>query len=255
MTLAPSLAPLVKQSGCTVREAVAGLAAQGFRAVQLDAALPGIRPRDLSPRARQDLTSLLMRQNLRPAGLDLFIPRRHFTESAHLDRAMAATLAAIELAADLGRIPVSLALPVTAVPEDARQAMVEAADGRGVRLAVHAEDQLDALTAWMERVDTPNLGAAMDPAAILALDQDVLAVTQRLGQRLTVARLSDQVASAGGVRCEVGQGDLDVERYRVMLDLSAGRAGPVVLDLRGLADPRGAAGAALKAWDDAAFHA
>jgi sugar phosphate isomerase/epimerase len=88
--------------------------------------------------------------------------------------------------------------------------------------------------------------------------------TQRLGPRLVVARLSDLIgapqarqesspAAAAGVRCIVGQGDLDLIPFRVAVDLAKGRAGPVVLDLRGLPDPLGAAAAARHAWDHAAF--
>lgn len=266
LSLAPTIRPIVRQNGGTVREALERLSDAGFTRVQLDAALPGVRPRDLDQRARRDLLALLARRGVGVGGVDLFIPRRHYVEAEHVDRAMAATLAAIVLAADLGRVPLSLALPVRQLSEDARKALVEAADGHGVRLAVHAEDQLDELLAWVAEVDLYVLAAALDPAAFLARGQDPASIVTRLGKRLAVARLSDisggaeggdDAAAVGdiasGVRCAVGEGDLDVVGYRVALDLAAGRTGPVVLDLRGLENALAGAARAARVWSKAAF--
>jgi sugar phosphate isomerase/epimerase len=266
LTLAPTIGPLVHPEPTgdgTIRSALARLAGAGFSAVELDASLPGIRPRELGPRARRDLTALLSRAGLRLAGLELFIPRRHYTQPEHIDRALTATTAAIELAADLGRVPVSLALPVAGMSSDARDALVACADGRGVPLAVHAEDDLEALLTWITRVDLPVLGAGLDPCSVLGSGHDPGAIAQRLGPRLTVARLSDMIGApeatkdsaptVAGVRCPVGQGDLDLVKYRIDVDLAGARSGPVVLDLRGLPDPLGAATAARHAWEHAAF--
>ena len=112
LTLAPTIRPVVKQTDGTVRMALERLSAAGFQSVQLDATMAGLRPRDLDIRARKDLLGLLGRRSLTLAGVDLFIPRRHFMEPENLDRALSAALAGIELAADLGRVPVSLSLPV-----------------------------------------------------------------------------------------------------------------------------------------------
>jgi sugar phosphate isomerase/epimerase len=266
LSLAPTLGPLVQEAAHgdgTVRGALERLSAAGFSAVQLDAALPGIRPRELSTRARRDLSALLARQELRLAGIDLFIPRRHYLQPDLMDRALTATTAAIELAADLGRVPLSLALPIAAMTQDAHDALAACADGHGVPLAIHAEDDLDALLAWMARMDQPVLGAGLDPCAVLGCGHDPGAFAQRLGARLLVARLNDLIGApqaptpsgptAAGVRCTVGQGDLDLTAYRVAIDLAGRRTGPVVLDLRGLPDPLAAASAAHHAWDHAAF--
>lgn len=270
LKLAPTIRPLVRQAGGTVRDALGSLSAAGFAAVQLDAALPGIRPRDLDRRARQDLLALLGRSSLALAGLDLFIPRRHYIQGEHLDRAVTATLAAIELAADLGKVPLSLALPVKSLAENTRKTIVEAAEGRGVRLAVHAEDQLEALEAWVTCLDLWSLGVAIDPASLLARGSDPAAVIHRLSKRLAVARLddvamtstepgeehdNDQPESAAGVRSFVGEGDLDLDAYRVAVDLAPARTGPVVLDLRGIENPLAGAVAAKAAWEHAAFSA
>ena len=71
------------------------------------------------------------------------------------------------------------------------------------------------------------------------------------GKRLAVARLSD--VTGGALRCAVGEGELELAAYRVAVDLAPSRAGPVVLDLRGVEDPIKAARAAAAAWDNAAF--
>ena len=150
LRLAPTLRPLVVATDGTVRAALDQVRKLGFPAVQLDATLAGIRPRELSPRARKDLAALFARNDVQIAGIDLFLPRAHYVDAQHLDRAVAATIGAIELAADLGRVTVSLSLPVSDLKDDVKSALVEAADGHGVRLAVHAEDQPDELIKWLD---------------------------------------------------------------------------------------------------------
>ncbi len=259
LTLAPTITPTVRPAGGTVRAALERLASAGFAAVQLDAALSGIRPRDLDHQARRDLLGLLTRRSMRLAGLDLFIPRRHYLETEHQDRAMHATLAAIELAADLGRVPVSVSLPLEKMPTELTECLVEAADGRGVSVAVHGEGQIDTLLAWLDELDMRVVGAALDAAAAMARGAGADALVHQLAKHLAVARLSDvsaadaQDSANTGVRCPVGEGDLDVPAYRIAVDLCPSRHGPVVLDLRGLANPLAAAVAAAKAWQDAAI--
>ncbi len=252
LSLAPTLRPLVARLEPTVRGALGHVKRAGFTWVQLDAALSGIRPRELDQRARRDLLALLSRSDLRLAGLDLFLPREHFVKSDQLDRAMAATLASVELAADLGRVPLSVALPVASMSADVLSTIVEAADGRGVTVAVHAEDQLDALEAWTNQVDAKVVGCGLDPAALLARSQDPAAIAQRLGRHLKVARLGDMSAS-DVMRKSLGQGDLDIIPYRIAIDLAPSRVGPVVLDLGGVNNPLQAAIHAKAAWEKAAF--
>ena len=252
LALAPTIKQVVQASG-TVKAALSRLSAAGFDAVQLDAALSGIRPRELDRRARQDLLALLVRRGVRLGGIDLFIPQRHYLESEHQDRAMQSTLAAIEMAADLDRVPLSIALPIAQMDADLTSCVVEAADGHGVHVAVHAEDQLAALEKWLLDVDLPVIGAGVDPAALLAESQDPSQMTHRVSRRIVAGRLSDLSGSsgAGGLRCAVGEGELDVSSYRVAVDLAPNRVGPVVLDLRGVSAPLSAATAADKAWKDA----
>lgn len=264
LTLAPTLRPIVKQTDGTVQTALMRLAEAGFRGTQLDATQPGIRPRDLDARARKDLAAMLARRGLTLAGLDCFVPRKHFVEQENVDRAMSALFAAIALAADLGRVPVSLVLPVAAMPEDLRKAVIESADGHGVRLAVHSEDNIDGALQWADAADQPVLGLGLNPASALVRSLDPVALVHRLRRRLAVARLSDVSGSgaagenevdANGLRSAIGEGDLDVEAYRIALDLAGGRAGPVVLDLRGMENPLAASAHAKQVWEQAAFTA
>ena len=244
VTLAPTVGPVVR-GGLSFQAAVERLAEMGFDAVQLDGMLRGLRPRELDRGARRDLAAMLARRGVRAGGIDLFIPRWHFTDAAEADRAVAATLACIELAGDLGRVPVCLALPVHELDaeHEVTRAIAEAADGRGVALAVHAEDRLVELAAWVDAVGVPGVGAGLDPAAVLAAGGDPVAAAHALGERLLVPRLSDAVRDADdrdatlrGERRAVGEGGLDVLGYRVAVSLS-GRVRSMVLDLRGLDDP------------------
>lgn len=253
MSLAPTVRSVIAKTGQSLRQVLHRLANYQFDAIQLDATLSGLRPRDLDHRARQDVLALLNRSNLRLSGMDLFIPRDHYLATEHLDRAMQATLASIELAADFGRIPLSIALPIQQMADDTKTALIESAEGHSVRLAVHAEDQLDELIAWVEQVDLPTVGCGLDPAAILSKAADPAALVHRIGRRLSVARLSD-ASSRDAIRCPIGQGDLDVSTYRIAVDLAAHRTGPVVLDLRGHEDPLNTALDSRLAWDDAGFE-
>ena len=157
---------------------------------------------------------------------------------------MAAALAAIELAAGLRTGAGESALPLSEVKDEVKSTLIEAADGRGIQLAIHAEDEMDALAAWLEANDLRALGAGIDPAALLARREKAVRSTQRFAKRLTVARLSD--LTSGALRCAIGEGELDIAAYRITLDLASGRTGPVVLDLRGLEAPLAAAETAKK---------
>jgi sugar phosphate isomerase/epimerase len=250
LSLAPTIRPWVTQGQLSVKQALTQLAKFKFHAVQLDATLSGIRPRDLDQRSRKDLLAVLTRSSMQLAGLDCFIPRKDFISAENVDRAMSAALATIELAADLGRVPVSLALPVSDLASDVKSALLTAADAQGVSLAVHAEDQFEALLGWIDAVNQPILGMSMDPASLIASDEDPVSLSQQQGDKLVVGRLCDYRKDAN-IRCTVGEGSLDVMSYRLMLDMAKGRRGPVVLDLRGLEFPQQAAVDGAKAWDDA----
>ncbi len=262
LTLAPTLRPLIPAGQEGVIRAFDWVSQVGFRSVQLDAAVPGLRPRELSERSRKDLVASMSRRGLMVSGVDLFIPRKHYLDPAHVDRAMAVTVEAIGLAHDLGRVPLHLGLPMKDLTGDVKSALLEAADGRGVRLAVQCEDQLVSGAAWVSKEQGGTVGLSLDPATLLALGMDPVKTVHQHAAILAGARLSDALlqAEAGdsgsvgsGIRCAVGEGELDVMLYRLALALVKGRSGPVVLDLRGLARADLAALAGLKAWEAAGF--
>ncbi len=255
LRLAPTLGPWFAATGLPLRSCIQDVSKKGFTAIQLDATLPDLRPRVLDAQARRDLAAYLGRCSLTPAGIDLFIPRRHFLNRQYQDRAFAAVVAAVTLAADIGRVPLSVALPVADLAEDVRTSIVQAADAHGMPLVVHAEDQLDALLAWVQAVDLPCLKLGLNPATVLALGHDPATLAQRHSRELGVGRLADWRQRTGrgdGHHCAVGEGELDLTTYCLSLALPTSRVGPVVLDLRDLADAPTAAGLAAKAWQRAA---
>ena len=255
LSLAPTLRPLAQSVEGSARRALAWVGDAGFRGVQLDATMPGLRPRELDGSARRDLAAVLRRAGLVVAGLNFFIPAEHYQDPAHVERAVESAHAALALAADLDRCPLSLNLPVLEADPRITQDLLTAADGFGVRLAVHHEAEPDELLAWLNKQDAGLIGAALDPAALIAARRDPVLTLQSLGDKLVVARLSDaKKGLADGTRRVVGKGDLDLQAYRVSVDLASRRLGPVVLDLRMLSDPPAATQAALAAWNGAAMR-
>jgi hypothetical protein len=250
-----------------LRSSLDHAAALGLRAVQLDAAAPvgtGVRPRDLDRSGRRDVAASLRRAKLGFAGLDLPIPAAHFADAGSVDRAVAAVIAAIDLAAELrtltesGQPVVSLSLPDS--PDDAiTKTIAEKAERAGVRIADHAA----ALTAMRtpqaaspltpapgtapagaviaaapspSNLDlTARLGIGLDPADIMLAGFSPQVVAAKLGAVLASARLSD-LSSLGRVAPGEPGGRLDLREY--IAALSVGFADrPVVLDLRGVKHP------------------
>ncbi|MBK7405662.1 MAG: hypothetical protein IPJ41_13820 [Phycisphaerales bacterium] len=219
-------------------------AAMGFRGVALDASTPGLRPRELDRSGRRDLAALLRRLELGLAGLDLWVPSAHFADPSLTDRALAASISAIDLARDLHSLngegaTVSLTLP-DEVPASTLHALESHASDRGVRLADHA---------WPPRdgADSRILGIGLDPAALLLAGENPAKCAARSGARLACARLSD---ASEVVRVEpgTGRGRLSDLAYIVALQ-TAGFGGAVLLDLRGLAEPLAIAPRVLRWWN------
>ncbi len=240
LALAPLLASLPGQA----KKLMDWLSTQRFRFVQLGASQPGMRPRDLDQSARRDLLATLRRRELEVAGLDLWVPPEHFLEDGTVDRAVGAVNVAIDMAGDLGRVPVSLTLPHVDGDElfdEVLASLLDKATARGVALADHA-------TA----VSKPRhelLCVGVDPAAHLAAGGDPAQVVSEHADRLVAARLSD--LNTSGMRCGIGEhgGRLDVTAYRVALSV-AGYDRPVVVDARQWADPLSAVQRTAAVWAD-----
>ena len=254
LRLAPTLGPVAIAMSASPKRAIQAIAGKGFQAIQLDATLPGLRPRELDTSARRDLASTLSRSGLALSGIDLFIPPDHFIDPEHQDRATEAACAACALAGEIGRVPVGLKLPIDDLPNAVMEALLGASETAGVTLAVYADAGADVLAQWIKRYETDQVVTGIDPAALLVRRDDPAAVVQACSERLGVARLSDAVrGQADGRRVSVGSGDLDLLAYRVSIDLAPRRQGPVVLDLRGLANPLAAAAAGQAAWQQASM--
>ena len=222
------------------RDALVGLSSRGVRCVQLDTTAKGMRGRELDRSARRDLGGVLRRHGLSLSGLDLWIPKEHFVEGAHIDRAVAGVNDAIDLAADLASIvgggdpaQVSLTLP-EGVSDEVMNAISQRAVERGVTLADHC---------WPRR-DDGRVSIGLDPASVLGAGDDPVEAAGRLGSRVASARLSD--LSADG-RVAPGKGRLDVEAYIASL-LALGYPGWMVLDLRSVRDQERTLADAIGRW-------
>jgi len=212
-----------------------------FSWVQLDAAASGLRPRELDRSGRRDLAAVLRRTGLGLSGLDLLIPAAHFADPARAERAVDATLQAIELASDMSRLlgDAGSAMVAMTLPDApaARTQLGAHCELHGVRIADHSIPD-------SARPATPGIGAGLDPGALLLRGKDPASEAATAGPALAQARLSD--ADDTG-RVPVGSGRLDPLAY--MASLVAGAyTRPVVLDLRGLPDQALAAQAAASAW-------
>jgi sugar phosphate isomerase/epimerase len=243
LPLAPTLAPLDTEP----RRAFDRLREMRFRFVQLSATQPGMRPRDLDSAARRDLLATLRRRELSVSGLDAWIPPGHFLDARHVDRAMGAAMAAIDLAADVGRCPVSLSLPLRDSDDDEEgldhliDSLAEHAHHLGVAIADHAIPPRE--HEW--------IGVGIDPAAWLAHQDDPARAVSMYGDRIIAARVCDLLTS--GMRGPVGdpqERQLDVLAYRVALSVS-GYSGPIVIDARQWRDPWDGLVRTREAWERA----
>jgi hypothetical protein len=229
-----SLSGLVLREGAAwgrdARSALVWACGQRARAVQIDATMPGMRPRELDASARRDIRALARRSGASVCGVDAFIPIEHFASAAHVDRAVAAVVGAMELARDCAENPgnavVATSLPAD-VTGDALQALRAAAAASGVTLAD---------CSWPSTHAGEHIDIGIDPAAVLASGGDVVSEVAKRSATPAHARLSD-LGSEG--RVEAGVGRLDVFAYAVTLATKA-YARPIVIDLRGLRDQAGA---------------
>jgi len=234
-----SLAPLVAVLGDQPRAAFERIAAAGFRFVQLSAAQPGMRPRELGRSARRDVLGALRAHGLRPAGIDLFIPITDLRSAERIDRAVTRLLEAVELAADLGGLPLSVALD----PEQSsvNRRIADDARTRGVRIADHA----------IEGKEIPELDRGIDPAVVLTSGGDPAAEVLTAGVRLASARLSD--LKQEGDRGPLGDGRagrLDITAYRTALEIVRGQDSAVVIDARRWTDPWAGTLSTARAWQE-----
>ena len=202
----------------------------GYRAVQLNAADPATRPRDLTRSGRRDLAAHLRRHELTSSGVDLWIPRPHFSDRSTTDRVVASLLEAIDFTADLADLTGGHRVLSTILPPNAADGVADAvadrANAAGVEVANHAYP-------WhlQSESDSP-IRIGVDPSAVILAGEDpadAISSAARVGL-LSSVRLSD-LAESG--RVVPGEGALESLTYRVAIATS-GYTRPVIVDLRGL---------------------
>lgn len=217
----------------------------GCAAIQIDGTLPGLRARELDQSARRDVSATLRRAGLGLSGIDLWIPPEQFAAASKVDRAVSATIGAIELAADLrgDGVWVGVRLPPN-IAQDVVGHMENAGERWGVRVvdfSVRDEE---------EGPRFKGIAAGVDPALQFAAGRDPVKAVVGLGRKLAAARLSD--ADRSGAPCVPGEGGgrLDVMAYGTAL-MACGYGRAVVLDVGGAQSPSGAAFTAAVRWREA----
>ena len=203
--------------------------------MQIAASIPGLRPRELDRTARRDLLASLRRRELALSGIDVWIPPEHFDDPAHADRAVSAVRSAVELAADLGRVPVSLALREES---ETTAAIIAHGQRHGIEIADHS----------LPLTNLPGAGVGIDPAACISLGHDPARIVHESAGRLVCARLVDLLRS--GMRGPPGlkqEGRLDITEYKVALSVNCFRR-PVVIDARQWSSPWQGVQQALEVW-------
>ncbi len=230
------------------RRAIEWVGSIGYRAVQLDAAAPGVRARELDRSARRDLAATLRRAELALSGLDLWIPGHHFIDTKHADRAIGAVVGALELAAELaGLVEGSTPVVCVELPKDLGDGVRGALDGaalsQGAVLADHAWPVRDEVK---EGAGEAGLRVGLNPAAVLLAGGDPVGAAGALGERLASARVMDLSARGASIPGE-REGKLDLDAYAAALAVG-GRVAHPVFDPHGLHDVAGAAELVLERW-------
>lgn len=204
------------------------LAGSGIRAVQLDATMPGLRPRELDQSARRDLTGFLRRRGLAMTGIDLFIPPGHFLDAATQDRAVDALVSALGLAQAVGEgasRQVCTRLP-SGFPSAMENAILATAIRDGVTVVDHRWPIPDATTAPRHG----GLRVGLDSTELSASGASWAHAVQVAGDRLASARLRAGTIAAASPR------DQDLRDMLIAL-AGAGYDGPLVVDARGAPEP------------------
>jgi sugar phosphate isomerase/epimerase len=150
----------------------------GVRAVQLDAAAPELDPTMLSASGRRDVLASLRRRELLAAGLDCPVRVTSLADPGTSDAAIARVIDVIRLAADLGRLGVSVRLPAVSdqEPGGPRAAAAPAAvppAGGGLIIAAAGDADLHAAVAALAPAAAAPTGrreaAGVDASVIDAL--------------------------------------------------------------------------------------
>ena len=202
-------------------------ASLGVRGIQISAAQPGTRPRDLGESARRDLLASARRQELVLSGIDAWVVRDDLLDPARVGAALEAINESIALAADLGRIPLSIGLPQAEGAQEVVMAIAAEASRRGVSIVDHA-------VPIVERDGIFQIG--IDPPMWFAAGNDPLDGVREAGGRLGSFRLADLTAE--GMRTAVGSSESRLDLQACLLTARvAGFEGLWIVDARKWIDP------------------
>jgi sugar phosphate isomerase/epimerase len=155
-----------------------------------------------------------------------------------------AVRAALELAGDLQRCPISLELP-RPLDDESLGSVIETIAEQALRVGVELADHA------APDATSDQLGIGIDPAAQLSSNEDPAAAVTKHADRLVSARLCDLLAS--GMRGPIGEvqgARLDVLSYRVALSVG-GYDRPVVVDARQWSDPWSGLAQTTRTWSAA----
>jgi len=226
------LSVTISALGVPIRSAIDQIANAAIPSVQVDARDQQTSPRQLSQSARRDLQALLRRHELVVSGVDCFLPGKVFGDAEHVDRAVGLMVDAIRLASDLGRVPVSCALPRADDSVIDRGGILAALDQCaqqcGVFVADHTLHKQPSPAAAM-------IGVGIDPVSVVLADLELAAYTSEMGDQLASTRLSD--IAEDGMRMPIPDGGrIDFAAYAVALEI-AGYTRATVIDTRQWNEP------------------
>jgi sugar phosphate isomerase/epimerase len=191
----------------------------GADAVEIDARSE-VRPGDVSQTGLRQLRKMLDDLNLR-VSVVRFATERGYNVAAELDRRIAATKAAMQLAYSLGAPAV--ANGVGRIPEGAEgtdwDLLVEVLDelGRfgdrvGARLAARTYDDPTLLERLIDRLSPGAIGVDLDPGALIVGGFSPLDAAARVGRHVVHVHARDavrDVAARRGVDVVLGRGSAD----------------------------------------------
>ena len=250
--VAVTLAPL----GADPRAGLRVAGALAIRGVQVSAGQAGTRARDLDRSGRRDLLIAARRLELDVVGIDAWFTPEDLLDPARVDDAVTALLATIELASDLGAIPISTRFPAQG-GEEAIEALMGAGNRVGVSLIDHGVPPrgmsvrpidterpgsglvIPGSTAEVAVSSPPNgeliegLGVGIDPPSWLVAGFDPF---DAAGHGVWSLRLAD--LTADGMRVPAGDPDGRVDPVSL---LAAARTGGLrhhpIIDARRWLDP------------------
>lgn len=180
--------------------------------------------------------------------MDLFIPPEHLLQPEHVDRAVEAVSAAMQLAGDIGASVLFVRLPPQEPGEDMPESVraIEAlAHATTVRIADVARNGRGMCSIATDG-DSP-IGIGLDTAAWIADGCDPIMEMVTLGGHLAGMRLVD--LDETGTRAPVSHdGRVDLHALHVALQTGASPLA-LVADARGWVDPAGGLQQTRAAWD------